>query len=142
MPPLIWWYCMGGGTGIQLGGDQRSRCDSSLPHSHISCGRSRLANLKCLGPAGTAPLSFASCVLCCMAALCAGALAHGFQPYCVILLFHFLSCGFQGQGFLKTHVPSSTFRRASLMESFQFSLLECSKWSQVGGLGRILLQFI
>lgn len=56
--------------------------------------------------------------------------------------FTFLFCGFWGQGFLKGSVPFSTSRRASLMEIFQFSILDCSKLSQVRGLGRILLFFI
>lgn len=38
---------------------------------------------------------------------------HRFHPYCVILYFHFLLCGFQGQSFLKSSVPFSTPRRAS-----------------------------
>lgn len=111
-------------------------------NTQFFCGRFRLVNLKCLGLIGSYPLSMASSLSHCMTKVFSSAYVHGFHPHCVILLFCFLSRGFWGQGFLKGNVPFSAFRRTSLMAIFQISILDCSKLSQVGGLRKILVQFI
>lgn len=107
------------------------------------CGEFQPVSPKHLGLIRRGPLSIASSMLPCMTALSSSTFMHRFHPYFTHLALSLsFFCGFWGQGFLRGSVPFSTSRKASLMEIFQFSILDCSKLSQVRGLGRILLLFI
>lgn len=140
---------MGGNAKTRIkGGPEQIGSATSSSHRGTSCDGSSPVDVKCLGLTGTGSRSIASSALSCVSTAFSStsSMALSESSGCVTLLCRLaLSLPFlwfPGTRLFKKQCSIPTFRRASLLEIFHYSILDCSKLSQVGGLGRILLPFI